>query len=219
MEPARRTIARSSRFFARQLLKDLRLVGGYDQLYPQGEDLHARSPIQPSPVDLDDPVVLRNLSEPEVGKVLSTLQARRSTPSRSAIPAPSRDRRTHPAARHPPVPHRAARPFSQRRTRCSTKIVGEGRADGLELAFAAFLEDAPGRAIVREELHGRRLQARLCESGRRPFDLHARFHRPHRLTARSGSSRPKGARSWTFRRRWRGCANGALDATDAQQRR
>ena len=33
-------------FFARQLLKDLRLVGGYDLLYPQGQDLHARSSVR-----------------------------------------------------------------------------------------------------------------------------------------------------------------------------
>jgi hypothetical protein len=35
----------------------------------QGQDVHARPPFD-SPVDLDDPVILRNLSEPEVGKVL-----------------------------------------------------------------------------------------------------------------------------------------------------
>ena len=63
---ARRITAPSSRFFARQLLKDLRLVGGYDMLYRQGQDVHARSPVQPAPVDLEDPVILRNLSEPEV---------------------------------------------------------------------------------------------------------------------------------------------------------
>jgi type III restriction enzyme len=34
----RRTIARWSAFFARQLLKDLCLVGGYDQLYPKVRD-------------------------------------------------------------------------------------------------------------------------------------------------------------------------------------
>ena len=48
-------------FFARQLLKDLRLVGGYDLLYPTFLREHL---FQASPVDLEDPVVLRNLSEP-----------------------------------------------------------------------------------------------------------------------------------------------------------
>ena len=33
-------------FFARQLLKDLRLVGGYDVLYPKVESLHARASVR-----------------------------------------------------------------------------------------------------------------------------------------------------------------------------
>src|ERR1019366_9862261 len=56
-------------FFARQLLKDLRLVGGYDQLYPKVRDF-IRDCLFTGPIDLNDPVILRNLSEPEVGKVL-----------------------------------------------------------------------------------------------------------------------------------------------------
>jgi type III restriction enzyme len=56
-------------FFTRQLLKDLRLVGGYDQLYPKVKTF-IRHNLFVSPVDLDDPVILRNLSEPEVAKVL-----------------------------------------------------------------------------------------------------------------------------------------------------
>ena len=66
---ARRTIAPWSGFFARQLLKDLRLVGGYDQLYPKVKTF-MRDHLFTSPVNLDDPVILRNLSEPEVSKVL-----------------------------------------------------------------------------------------------------------------------------------------------------
>ncbi len=57
-------------FFARQLLKDLRLVGGYDVLYPKVRDFMREHLFTPSPVDLEDAVVLRNLSESEVGKVL-----------------------------------------------------------------------------------------------------------------------------------------------------
>ncbi len=56
-------------FFARQLLKDLRLVGGYDQIYPKVK-VFIRDHLFTQPVDLEDPVILRNLSEPEVGKVL-----------------------------------------------------------------------------------------------------------------------------------------------------
>jgi hypothetical protein len=51
-------------FFARQLLKDLRLVGGYDQLHPKVKTF-VRENLFTRTVDLDDPVILRNLSEPE----------------------------------------------------------------------------------------------------------------------------------------------------------
>ncbi|MEK7755867.1 MAG: hypothetical protein AAB385_01495, partial [Planctomycetota bacterium] len=57
-------------FFARQLLKELRLVGGYDVLYPKVKTFLREHLFDPSPVDLEDPVVLRNLSEPEAGKIL-----------------------------------------------------------------------------------------------------------------------------------------------------
>jgi hypothetical protein len=69
MAPGRATTARSWPSSPASLLKDLRLVGGYDQLYPKVKDLHPRPPVRPA-VDLEDPVMLRNLSEPEVGKVL-----------------------------------------------------------------------------------------------------------------------------------------------------
>ena len=56
-------------FFARQLLKDLCLVGSYDQLYSKVKTF-IRDHLFTSAVDLEDPVILRNLSEPEVGKVV-----------------------------------------------------------------------------------------------------------------------------------------------------
>lgn len=58
--------SRAKLIFTRQLLKDLRLVGGYDQLYPKVRTF-IRDHLFMSAVDLDDPVILRNLSEPEVG--------------------------------------------------------------------------------------------------------------------------------------------------------
>jgi type III restriction enzyme len=57
-------------FFARQLLKDLRLVGGYDMLYGKVKTFMRNHLFSPSPVNLEDPVVLRNLSEPDAGKIL-----------------------------------------------------------------------------------------------------------------------------------------------------
>jgi type III restriction enzyme len=128
-------------FFARQLLKDLRLVGGYDQLYPKVKTF-MRDHLFTSPVNLDDPVILRNLSEPEVSKVLydhfraaiNALTIRESGSAR--IEGYIRLRDTRPFRTEP-------RGFLPAKRSVFNRIVGEGRADGLELAFAAFLETAP----------------------------------------------------------------------------
>ena len=128
-------------FFARQLLKDLRLVGGYDQLYPKVKTF-MRDHLFISPVDLEDPVILRNLSEPEVGKVLfdhfraaiNTLTIFEAGSSR--IDGHIRLRDTRPFRTEP-------RSFVQAKKSVFNRIVGEANADGLELAFAAFLESAP----------------------------------------------------------------------------
>ena len=128
-------------FFARQLLKDLRLVGGYDQLYPKVKTF-MRDHLFTSAVDLDDPVILRNLSEPEVGKLLldsfraaiNALTIYESGNSR--IDGHIRLRDTRPFRTQP-------RGFVQAKKSVFNRIVGEANADGLELAFAAFLEAAP----------------------------------------------------------------------------
>jgi len=125
-------------FFARQLLKDLRLVGGYDQLYPKVKTF-IRDQLFFNPVDLEDPVILRNLSEPEVGKVLfdcfrgaiNGLTIRDSGSSR--IEGHIRLRDTRPFRTEP-------RGFLQSKKSVFNRIVGESNADGLELAFASFLE-------------------------------------------------------------------------------
>lgn len=128
-------------FFARQLLKDLRLVGGYDQLYPKVKTF-IRDHLFTRVVDLDDPVILRNLSEPEVGKVLfdcfraaiNALTIYEGGCSR--IDGNIRLRDTRPFRTEP-------RGFVQAKKSVFNRIVGEANADGLELAFAAFLEAAP----------------------------------------------------------------------------
>lgn len=128
-------------FFARQLLKDLRLVGGYDQLYPKVKTF-IRDHLFTGTVDLDDPVILRNLSEPEVGKVLvdhfraaiNALTIYEDGSSR--IDGYIRLRDTRPFRTEP-------RGFVQAKKSVFNRIVGEANADGLELAFAAFLEAAP----------------------------------------------------------------------------
>jgi type III restriction enzyme len=128
-------------FFTRQLLKDLRLVGGYDQLYPKIKNF-IRDHLFVSAVDLDDPVILRNLSEPEVAKVLfdhfraaiNTLTIYEGGSSR--INGYIRLRDTRPFRTEP-------RSFLQAKKSVFNRIVGEAHADSLELGFAAFLESAP----------------------------------------------------------------------------
>jgi type III restriction enzyme len=128
-------------FFARQLLKDLRLVGGYDVLYGKVKTFIREHLFTPSPVNLEDPVVLRNLSEPEVGRVLYdsfktamnalTIQESGTTRIEDRI----RLRETRPFR----TEHR---PFLAAKKSIFTKTVGEPHSGGFELSFAAFLEAA-----------------------------------------------------------------------------
>lgn len=128
-------------FFGRQVLKDLRLVGGYDQLYPKIKAF-IRDHLFTSAVDLDDPIILRNLSEPEVGKVVyDTFRAAINKLTiyeggSSRLDGHIRLRDTRPFRTEP-------RGFVQVKKSVFNRIVGEVNADGLELAFAAFLEAAP----------------------------------------------------------------------------
>jgi len=128
-------------YFARQLLKDLRLVGGYDQIYPKVRAF-VRDHLFTQSVDLEDPVVLRNLSEPEAGKILfdhfraamNSLTIRESGSARIEGYIKLRDTR----------PFRTeSRGFVPAKRSVFNKIVGEAGADSLELDFAAFLESAP----------------------------------------------------------------------------
>ena len=129
-------------FFARQLLHDLRLVGGYDVLYPKVRDFMRNYLFCPAPVNLEDPVVLRNLSEPDAGKILYdafkkaindlTVQETGSTRIEGHI----RLRDTRPFR----TEHRA---YLNAKKTIFNRVVGEPGSGGLELTFAAFLEAAP----------------------------------------------------------------------------
>ena len=132
-------------FFARQLLQELRLVGGYDVLYGKVKIFLREHLFSPSPVDLEDPVILRNLSEPEAGKILFdsfrkainalTIQESGTTSIEDWI----RLRHTRPFR----TEHR---PFLAAKKSIFTKTVGEPHSGGFELSFAAFLEAAPDMA-------------------------------------------------------------------------
>lgn len=129
-------------FFARQLLKDLRLVGGYDLLYPKVRDFMREYLFEGEPVDLEDAVVLRNLSEPEVGKVLydsfkTAINALTISDSGSTrIEDYIRLSQTRPFR----TDHR---PYLAAKKCIFNKTVGEANSGGFELSFAAFLEAAP----------------------------------------------------------------------------
>jgi type III restriction enzyme len=128
-------------FFARQILGELRLVGGYDVVYGKMKTFIRDYLFKPSPVDVADPVVLRNLSEPEAGKVIYdsfktainalTLQYRGSAEVEGFIRlSDTRPFRTE---------HRAYLDASKS---VFNRVVGEAHSGGLELAFAAFLENS-----------------------------------------------------------------------------
>jgi type III restriction enzyme len=128
-------------FFARQILKDLRLVGDYELLYPKVRDFLRDHLFDTSPVDLEDARVLRNLSEPEVSKVLfdsfkhaiNALTVQEKGDVR--IEAHIRLRDTRPFAIDSPK-------YLSARKSVFNKIVGEPSAPGFELDFAAFLDNA-----------------------------------------------------------------------------
>ena len=128
-------------FFARQLLKDLRLVGGYDVLYPKVRDFMRDFLFSPSPVNLEDPVVLRNLSEPDAGKILYDA-------FKAAINALT-VQETGTTHIEDWIRLKQMRPFrtdwrqNLTATKCIfNRIVGEPNSGSFELRFAAFLEDA-----------------------------------------------------------------------------
>ena len=130
-------------FFARQLLNELRLVGGYDMLYGQVKTFVRERLFEGEPVDIDDAVVLRNLSESVARKrVFDTFKA-------AIIALTVRDVGTSRIEDY--IRLRDVRPFrTQHREWLPVKrsvfnrIVGEPNAGGFELRFAAFLDNAPG---------------------------------------------------------------------------
>jgi len=123
-------------YFTRVIMKDLRLVSGYDVLYGKVK-YFIRDELFEKPVDLDSLNTLRNLSELEAGKTLVetfkkqinalTVQDRGDAKIRDTIKL------------------RKTRPFVVKeqgyiipKKSIFNKIIGDSR---LELQFAAFLED------------------------------------------------------------------------------
>ncbi len=129
-------------FFARQLLKDLRLVGGYEVLYPKVRDFMREQLFETPPVDLEDAVILRNLSEPEVGKVLYDA-FKKGINALTITDAGSTRIEDYIKLRNTRPFRTENRPYLAAKKSIFSKTVGEVNAGGFELSFAAFLEAAP----------------------------------------------------------------------------
>ena len=129
-------------FFAHQLLREMRMVGGYELLYPKIRDFMRDGLFEGGPVNLESPVVLRNFSEPDVVKVIYDT-------FKSAINALTiLDSGTSRIEGY--IRLKEVRPFRTEyrahvvsRKSVFNLVVGEPNAGGFELEFAAFLEAAP----------------------------------------------------------------------------
>ena len=133
-------------FFARQILNDLRLVGGYDILYGRVKVFVREHLFEGPSVDLESPQLLRNLSEPTVGKTIFDAFKRavnaltveeRGGGGKARIEGTIRLRDTRPFSTGP-------RGYLAPKKSLFNKIVGEPNAGGFELEFASFLDSTPG---------------------------------------------------------------------------
>lgn len=129
-------------YFARQLMREMRLVTGYEVLYGKVKIFVRDHLFEGEPVDLDSPVVLRNLSEAAAAKrvfdgfklAINALTVQDSGNARIEDRIRLRDVR----------PFRTQnRPYLTASKSLFNKIVGEPGAGGFELRFARFLDDAP----------------------------------------------------------------------------
>ncbi len=129
-------------FFARQLLKELRLVGGYELLYPRVRDFVRDHLFEGASVDLESPVIVRNLPEPAAGKLL--FDSFKSAINALTITETGTSRiEDRISLRHTRPFRTEARPFVTAKNTLFNRIVGEVHGGGLEISFAAFLKDAP----------------------------------------------------------------------------
>jgi type III restriction enzyme len=128
-------------FFARQVMRELRLVSGYDVLYGKVKTFVREHLFEGAAIELDDPVALRNLAEPAAAKrvfdgfkaAINALTVRDSGSARIEDRIRLRDVR----------PFRTQhRDYLTARKSLFNRIVGEPGAGGFELRFARFLDDA-----------------------------------------------------------------------------
>ena len=128
-------------FFARQVMREMRLVSGYEILYGKVKTFVREHLFEGAAIELDDPVALRNLAEPAAAKrvfdgfktAINALTVRDSGNARIEDRIRLRDVR----------PFRTQhRDYLSARKSLFNRIVGEPGAGGFELRFARFLDDA-----------------------------------------------------------------------------
>lgn len=127
-------------FFTQMIAKDLHLVGGFDILYGKLKTFIADGLFE-SPVDLDDPQLLRNLSEPAVRRVLIetikdginrlTIKERGEVQVRDMI----RMSKTRPF-----LANDTTHVLEHPKKSLLTRVIGDSH---FEIELAAFLDDCP----------------------------------------------------------------------------
>jgi type III restriction enzyme len=132
-------------FFAQKLMRDLRLVGGFDVLYGQIK-AYIENQLFESAVSVDDRNILRNLSEIEVTDAIMehfkaainalTVQDRGSTEVRGSIKLSN----TRPVVVND-------QPFIVPKLSVFNRVVAGTPAGGFELEFAAFLDKLEGEIV------------------------------------------------------------------------
>lgn len=132
-------------YFARAVMRDLRLVGGFDVLFGHIKSFMERRLFE-SPVSLDDRNILRNLSEAEVVRAVHdtfksainalTVHDKGSTEVKGTIKLSQ--------ARPTVVDHQ---PFMVPKLSVFNRVVAGTLAGGFELEFAAFLDTLDGEIV------------------------------------------------------------------------
>lgn len=125
-------------YFAQSMMKDLRLVSGYDVLYGKVKAF-VQSDLFGQPVDLESPNTLRNLSELAATKTLAETFKKAINDLTVRIKGDAQIRDT--------IKLRETRPFIAKeqsyfvpKKSIFNRIIGDS---DLELAFASFLENCP----------------------------------------------------------------------------
>lgn len=125
-------------YFAKTIMKDLRLVSGYDQLYPKVKEF-VETELFGKTIELDDPNTIRNLSELNATKTIieGFKKAINDLTVRDKGEAEIRDW----------IKLRNVRPFVAKNQQyvvpkksVFNRIIGDG---SLELRFSAFLDNSP----------------------------------------------------------------------------